>query len=215
MKKLCLLALVCLFSVQQVFACRCALVSLTQDFQRADRVFIGTVVDYKVGDKAYYRFKVEQVFKGSKIDTITILTNVSSAACGSNFEKGKKYVIFSNDGFTNLCRRNALASNSHDLTRLRYMTDEQFSASLGKDKNPNLTKDEAAYLNETLYLQLEQHDFRFNRKKVAFFSDSRLIDKETFFHDWGGKEIICQLMILTPTERKKSRWIRCCYHHKI
>ena len=102
---LCCLALL-LFSSESGFACTCVkLPNVAEDFQDADAVFLGRVVDvsrFGFGTK----LRVEQSWKGVSVDEITIFT--SNSSCGYLFEKGERYLVYahkSSDGeyYTGAC----------------------------------------------------------------------------------------------------------------
>ena len=86
--------------------------------ENADLVFTGVaqrerVVDphpddgYTGDESVYTRFRVRQTYKGHAGRWVTIRSNSSSAACGYDFQEGKRYTVFAyehKDRFeTNLC----------------------------------------------------------------------------------------------------------------
>ena len=75
------------------FACSCIRSSVEENFQGADAVFLGKVVE--VGgywDDWGARLKVEKSWKGVGVDEVTVYT--VSNTCAFSFEEGETYVIF-------------------------------------------------------------------------------------------------------------------------
>ncbi len=47
-------------------------------------------------------------------------------------------------------------------------------------------------------------DFDFYGKKIAFAFNGSFIDKQQYFNNWGGKEVVNNLIILTDKEKQKA-----------
>lgn len=184
------------------YACKCATLSFSDEVKQADLVFTGTVLSKTMGDKVYYLFTISKTFKGSSADTLTIQTGFGDGDCGMLFEEGKTYLVYANNKGTNSCRRNALAANNADISRLKYLFDSSFSRDIGKAPGFILTGNEAEYLNDEFTTQ--RKDFDFYGKKTAFVLSSSIIDKEQFFKDWGGNEFVSNLIILTGEEKQQA-----------
>ena len=174
----------------------------SEEVSYADQIFIGKVIKKTTSDMAYYLFSISQTFKGSKPDTITIKTGFGGPDCGMEFETGKEYLVFSHSKQTSRCRRNALASNNRDINKLKYLLNRRFSASVGETTNPDMTENEADYFNSEFFPQRKEFDF--HRKKVAFVLRTSFIDKEQYFKDYGGNEVVANLVILTEEEKQKA-----------
>ena len=177
--------------------------NFSEEISEADQIFVGTVRKKTTADKVYYLFSISQIFKGDKADTLTIKTGFGGPDCGMIFEVGKTYLIYSHNKQTTWCRRNALSSNNADINKLKYLFDTTFSGDIGKSPNSVLNDNEAEYLIAELTKQRE--DFNFQGKKVAFFLGGSFIDKQQYFKDWGGKEVVNNLIILTDKEKQRAK----------
>lgn len=183
-------------------ACKCNILSFSEEVAGADHIFTGTVVNKSTADKAYYLFTVSKTFKGDSADTLTIATGFGGPDCGMMFEVGKTYLVYAHNRQTTSCRRNAPADNNTDLSKLKYLFDTTFSGDVGKTSDPVLTDNEAEYLNA----ELTEHrrDFSFQGKKVAFVLSGSFIDKRQYFNNWGGRKVVNNLIVLTNEEKQKA-----------
>lgn len=184
------------------YACKCYTLTFSEEIAQADHIFIGTVLKKTAADKAYYLFSVSQMLKGDKSDTLTVKTGFGGPDCGVVFEVGKTYLVYTHEKQTTRCRRNALANNNADITKLKYLFDTGFSSNVGKTTSPVLTNNEAEYFNAELLKQRKDVDF--HEKKVAFVLNGSFIDKQQYFKNWGGREVASQLIILTDDEKQKA-----------
>jgi hypothetical protein len=83
-------------------ACSCAVVEGTEQLGLADLVFAGTLdavdgpAELETSTEAvFYRFTVDEVFKGSTTSDATVASAASSASCGlSGMTVGARYVVF-------------------------------------------------------------------------------------------------------------------------
>lgn len=114
MKKLIISAAVfgfLMFGASDVFACSCMantklskVEQIQNAYQTATVVFYGEAIEVKrekiknekFGEMEFVivKFKVEKSWKGQKTDRIVVRTATSSAACGFNFESGRKYLVY-------------------------------------------------------------------------------------------------------------------------
>lgn len=86
-------------------ACSCAPLQPVDQVKRAVAVFTGTVVASRAvkGDSPgsrppiVYTFRADQVYKGEATAEYQVTTNADSAACGYNFERGSRYLVFASD----------------------------------------------------------------------------------------------------------------------
>lgn len=166
---------------------------------------MGKVITETKADKVYYFFLITHTFKGEKADTVTILTGFGHGDCGIQFEKGQDYLVFTHGkNETSNCSRTALAAGNPDVAKLKYLFEKSYADDIGKDKAPELTQSEANYFNLELVRQrmTKTTYFDFQFKRVAFFEDGKLKDKQYYFENWGGKEANAFLYILTPEEKK-------------
>jgi hypothetical protein len=184
------------------YACRCYHATFTEEVTQADQIFIGTVLKKTSTDKAYYLFSISQMFKGDKEDTLTILTGFGGPDCGMEFDIGKTYIVYASNKQTNRCRRNSLADSNTDLGKLKYLFQTGFSGDIGITTNPVLTDNEADFFNSELLSQ--RRDFNFYQKKIAFVLSGTFIDKQQYFKNWGGKDVVNSLIILTEEEKQKA-----------
>lgn len=95
---------------------------------KSGAVFAGTVIDVKENSIGHYRtvqFRVDKYWKGASTETAFVTTALNSAACGYEFARGRRYLVYSyarkgqKYWSTNLCTRTAeLAVAQADLTAL-------------------------------------------------------------------------------------------------
>ncbi|MFZ9886634.1 MAG: hypothetical protein ACO3JL_03935 [Myxococcota bacterium] len=102
-------------------ACRCAQPPAPAiALEGAEAVFIGRVVDVRRHSdrERAIDFVVERVFKGSLGRTVTVLTPMSSAACGRKFENHVSYLVYTGrlgDALhDNLCSRTTPLEDAGD-----------------------------------------------------------------------------------------------------
>lgn len=117
------LILIAIIGTITSYACKCNILTFSAEVVQADQIFIGTVLKKTTADKVYYLFTVSKTFKGDSHDTLTIKTGFGGPDCGMVFEVGKTYLVYSHNGHTNSCRRNALANNNADLSKLKHLFD--------------------------------------------------------------------------------------------
>ncbi|MDJ0725816.1 MAG: hypothetical protein QNJ38_11955 [Prochloraceae cyanobacterium] len=96
--------------------------------QQATAVFAGTVISQERSEfEVKVNLRVQRVWKGEIGDTVTIITNTNSAACGVYFRNREKYLVYAfqnpnqnkNQLTTNLCSRTQSFSRaSEDLKQL-------------------------------------------------------------------------------------------------
>jgi hypothetical protein len=176
---------------------------VSEEVAQANQIFIGKVLKKEIREyKTYYLFSISKIFKGYRNDTLTIETGLGGPDCGMIFEVGKTYLVYSSYKQTSRCRRNALANNNADIDKLKFLFDSNFSNDIGKTTSPFLTENEATYFNSDLLRQRKIFDF--HGKKVAFVLNSTFIDKAQYFKNWGGNNIVNDLIILTNEEKQKA-----------
>lgn len=191
-----------LLSVLDSYACKCMQRSFAEEFQDAEQVFVGTPVSRVEGEVVSYTFRVSKIFKGAQRDSIIITTGFGGGDCGVRFVIGTSYLVYANDFRTNSCRRNAEDKNNPDVVKLAFLYDSSFNQYIAADASPELTSQEAAYLNVELLKHRAAFDF--NGKKAAFLYNNKLVDKQQFFKQQGGREVVYDLLILTEAEKRRS-----------
>jgi hypothetical protein len=185
------------------YACECRITEFSKEVNYADQIFIGKVLNKNItGINAHYLFSVSKIFKGNKVDTLSITTGLGGPDCGMIFQVGETYLVYSQDNQTTRCRRNGLADGNADIVKLKYVFNTYFSNDIGKSDSPVLTDNEAEYFNAEFSKQRKDYDF--HGKKVAFVLGSSFIDKEQYFKNYGGKEVVANLTILTEEEKQKA-----------
>lgn len=144
-----LLFLPFLLFVDKTQACSCAPAGPPcQAFWQADAVFLATVKSKSVvatqGDGetrnsqqlVSVRFLVDEVYRGLLGGSdVEVLTGLSSADCGFNFEKGKRYLVYAqeyqNKFRTGICSRTRLLTDAKkDLLYFQYLPPEGSGASI-------------------------------------------------------------------------------------
>jgi hypothetical protein len=146
MKKLCLAALLCVFSVPvTVFGCSCIEQPPGLAFNNARVVFIGRMLggtqklSVKDGSGKPYaieageiRFSVDEIFKGPQADRITVhVDSHEGTSCGPyGLTRGERYIVYAYTGdddkilYTGVCTRTTEASGEYakeDLDFLRNL----------------------------------------------------------------------------------------------
>ena len=58
-------------------------------------------------DPVGVEFRVSQVWKGPRRETMTIETEASGISCGYRFKKGRHYIVYAQEGKTGMCTRTA------------------------------------------------------------------------------------------------------------
>lgn len=117
-----------LLPFKQAFACSCAQPGPPrEEFQKADAVFSGQVIELKKSPDTYSweaMFYVLEAWKGITTRTVTVSSVPSGGMCGYEFEKGEEYLVYGYkwDGdvlSTSLCTRtNKLTFAHEDLKEL-------------------------------------------------------------------------------------------------
>ncbi|GAA2681550.1 MULTISPECIES: hypothetical protein [Actinosynnema] len=88
-------------------ACSCFPGTIGEHFDRADEVFVGTVVragrdfgdsDDPYDDRSVYRVKVSVPLKGDVGAWVNVVTATDSAQCGLWLQVGKRYLVFGAEG---------------------------------------------------------------------------------------------------------------------
>jgi hypothetical protein len=75
-------------------ACECTPEKYDEKMERADRIFVGTVISGKFsGGVVTYRFQVSDVFKG-KVSDQDKFTEQVGHSCAMDLAVGREYVIF-------------------------------------------------------------------------------------------------------------------------
>lgn len=108
------------------FACSCMYVPLKKQYNSADVIFIGKVVEIsRIGNvKREYKFIFEVIksYKGIHTKNIAVKTGSGSGDCGYGFHYGKIYLVYAygeNEYSTSICTRTAhISEASLDLTFL-------------------------------------------------------------------------------------------------
>lgn len=105
---------------QRADACSCVAPKLTDQLANSTTIFAGKMTAFErtkaddINSDVRFTFDLERTFKGESADVMTVWTGGNSAACGSNFEKGKSYVVFATTGDkglrTGLCSGNTIAT---------------------------------------------------------------------------------------------------------
>ncbi len=91
------------------WACSCIETTKKEQAKQADAVFTGRVVEIRNGQEGQLkvRFNVRKVYKGAVKESQVVRTANNEAACGIEFESGKRYTVFAekSDGkyLTGLC----------------------------------------------------------------------------------------------------------------
>ncbi|MDH7794494.1 MULTISPECIES: hypothetical protein [unclassified Beijerinckia] len=103
---------------EQASACSCAKQTREQAAAQASIVITGRVLNVRRdGANIYARIETVQMLKGSAPPVVEVMTPVSAAACGYNFERGKTLAIaaqLAEQQFrTNTCLMNAINSPAH------------------------------------------------------------------------------------------------------
>ena len=124
-------------------ACSCAPSgSPAEALADADAVFAGEVIVVRPqghppfrlssADPVAVEFRVSQVWKGPRRETVTVETELSEISCGYEFKEGRKYIVYAYDGETGLCTRTAPAWRAfHDFVALGTAWEPDHSPATG------------------------------------------------------------------------------------
>lgn len=123
---LALLALSALALPVDVLACSCMRPQpVPEAVEDATRVFVGEVTAVKRVDALHQRvtFHVTEHFKGSRVETVQLITPSDGVMCGYPFNEGSIYVVYAHgeegDLGSSSCSRTTLAMQGSDLEELR------------------------------------------------------------------------------------------------
>lgn len=183
-------------------ACKCANMTVAEEWKYADQVFVGTPVRKEVSSLVTYFFLVQESLKGKATDTIVIQTGFGGGDCGMDFETGVSYLVYANKGNTNRCRRNALSANNRDLNKIRFLADSTYASKIADNNSPFLTTGQALYLNTELASL--RRSFDFSSKKIAFLYNNTLVGKQAYFKEQGGRDVAYQLIVFNENEQQQS-----------
>lgn len=111
MKKLILIFILTLFSINESYACSCLKVKIKENYKSSDLVFIGKVKkeqlkttkekikgsnETKNYTRLTYTFQISKVLKGDiSIKEIEITTSGYEDSCGTVFDKNQEYLVYS------------------------------------------------------------------------------------------------------------------------
>ncbi|RLD55496.1 MAG: hypothetical protein DRJ01_16565 [Bacteroidetes bacterium] len=201
MKQALIIVIILLSVFTKGYACECNQMNLKNEIDSADLIFQGIPIEKnQIDSKMIYRFYVYKVWKGNHADTIEIKTGLGGQDCGMIFEIGKTYIVFSKNGMTSYCRKNALVDSTIIDLKLDYLFTHGFSSTF-KNSNKKLTEKESEYLN----MHFKNLNFDFTNKSIIFTSNSKVVTKS----DWIKKNIwydspSVQLIKLTETEKEET-----------
>ncbi|RYY16962.1 MAG: hypothetical protein EOO36_10415 [Cytophagaceae bacterium] len=195
-----LTALLLGLSASAALACKCLPRNFADQLHDASQVFIGRAVRVNA-EKSRCLFAVTRKFKGAVGDTLTIYSAPSS--CRVTFAQGLTYVVFASRGQVQRCGGSSTpVTESDELGKLLYTFRKSFADSLGRDALPLLNPSEATYFDSEL--QRQRGAFRFAGQRVAFFNDTRRSNKQQYVQQWGGRDVVNTLLVLTPAEKLQS-----------
>jgi hypothetical protein len=198
-----LLTILVLINIQSLYACECRSNSLKVEIDNSAEIFQGKVVQSeKVNDGYIFQFEIQEVWKGSKENSKKIKTGFGGGDCGMNFEKGKSYIVYSNNKETNRCRRNSEIRKTKDDLKLKYYFSEELKNKSFQGRNKKLNEFESEYLNEQF--EDNQLNFNFSGKSIAFTIDKTIINKSLWFkRNWNHDKPVIQLLEFTKEEKEQ------------
>jgi len=97
---LAVLGIVFLLPPKCAYACSCAPVSTQRLLSSSEAVFTGEMVDLKRNQKGPFggvdevSFRVSEVWKGPKRETLELTTQSQESACGYPFNEGQEYLVY-------------------------------------------------------------------------------------------------------------------------
>ena len=195
-----IITILIIINSQNSFACECAKVSLKEEIRQATEIFQGTVKKVeKTINGVLYEFEIEKLWKGKLEQAKKIETGFGGGDCGIVLEKGKSYVIFSNLGKTNRCRRNAEINETYDDLKLEYSFNEELKKNSFITKEYELNNFESKYLNEQFDDKL---GFDFNGKKIAFTRNKTVVSKKQWYKiNYSHDKPVVELIELSSEEK--------------
>ena len=121
-----LLALAAFAIPADALACSCLQPQpIPEAVDDATRVFVGEVTSIEGVDLLHRRvtFHATEHFKGSRVETVQLVTAADGVMCGYPFHEGATYVVYAygkhGELGTNSCSRTTLATDGSDLGKLR------------------------------------------------------------------------------------------------
>ncbi len=167
MKRTLILLTILLTGFTKGYSCKCYPMNLKNKIDSADLIFQGIPIGKRQLDsKTIYQFHVHKIWKGTYKDSIEIETSGDSRRCGMIFEIGKIYVVYSKNGRTSYCQRNALIDKTLDDLKLDYkfLPDYALTSFMGPDSL--LNDKESDYLNQQFNGFIDNYNFK--GKSVIF-----------------------------------------------
>jgi hypothetical protein len=182
-------------------ACSCIDLSFAELVGRADHIFTGQVLQRVDSDTiSQYTFRIATVFKGPQQQTATVNVYMRTN-CATVFQEKENYVIFSRQGYTDMCLQNERLAVSQSIGQLRYLLESGFAATVGQSNEPLLTENEAIYLRHTI--NQKPAGFSFAQKRVGYVETDCAITKQAFFQNHAGRAIRAGLIILSEQEKQR------------
>jgi len=204
MKRALIILVILLTGLTKSYSCKCYQMNLEMEIDSADLIFRGIPIFKKqIDSKMIYKFSVEKVWKGEKSDTIEIKTGLGGQDCGMIFEMGKNYIVYSKNGQTTHCRRNAMADKTFDGLKLDYLFLPEYSLTSFKNPDKQLNDKESEYLNRQFSDFIDAYDFK--NKSIIFTSNLTVIDKKTWFDRfWFYDRPVTYIVKLTDKEKSET-----------
>jgi len=198
-----LILTILLTGITKSYSCKCYQMNLENEIDSADLIFQGKPIEKnQIDSKMIYKFSIDNVWKGSNSKTVEIITGLGGQDCGMIFEIGRTYVVFSNNGETSHCRKNALIDSTNIDLKLDYKYTKDFNKAFKKQEK-KLNPQESLYLNQQFKRELENYDFK--DKAIIFATSLTVISKADWIEsNWKHENPTIELVELSNQEKEET-----------
>lgn len=195
MKTFLLTLVICCVSISYSYSCRCVThIEFNRTLDQNNQIFVGKVIsEITVADTVKFYFDVIKKWKGKMDVKSSVAIGTSTGSCGVDFELGETYVVYAQNGYTNICRRSKKLSETFDDRLL----DHYF---YGKEIGKQLDLSDQKVLKNRVNLEPG------NDEKVSLVYDYRALSPKEIYnmHPMQFKAGKYQIIELSPEEKSAS-----------
>jgi hypothetical protein len=124
--------LILMFISLKGFSCMCRFHKFEEACQISPHIFEGRFIQKATGKQnnpyyplSLYKVVVLDIWKGELKDTVDLFTGIGGGDCGTSFDSGKTYLIWTSNQYgyllsTNFCTRTRLIYDTPDVDLLNY-----------------------------------------------------------------------------------------------
>ncbi len=189
------------FNAPDLFACKCRHTHINEDLEECNEIFIGTVIESSNSPfSGEAVIQIECSWKGDFKNNKIHLTG--SGNCSYRFQEGKKYLVFSRNGRTTICRSNKLLE---DLKQeLHYTAMIDYYKNIPVEKNPRFDKDSTLSDYDLAYLNIKDNVTEINEfvgLPASFIVSDTLASKMDWYRSRTGMNLRSYAIRLNSEEQ--------------